>query len=167
MIQKIILPFFFLGMVYVFLLIISRNPLITDDVYPGNSCPSLLEKSDVIYVIPSFDGNETDIIDNSVWCTQIRSLNKTIGLHGIRHTYHEFLYPISQEEIVGSMESFKQCFGYMPKLFRPPYNALSEKNEKKILALGMEVYATRYFLHPYCHCNPHSWMKVLNTIIFC
>ena len=143
----------------------SRHPLIVDDVYPGNACPELLEKADILYIIPFKDN--TSIAREMEWCSTVTSLNKTLGLHGIRHTYHEFAGKISDEALQEAILAFKNCFGSRPSLFRPPYNLISSENRERVEKLNMTMYATPFFLHPYCHCNPQSWMRLLNGMIGC
>ncbi len=143
----------------------SRSPLIVDDIYPSNSCDGLLQKADILYVIPNLGGE--DISNSKKWCNYIKSLNKTLGLHGITHSYHEFDYSLNQEEISLAIKMFEGCFGEKPSLFRPPYNRISKDNQKIVESLNMTVYKKRFWLHPYCHCNPHSFMKPLNWILFC
>jgi len=147
------------------MLISSRNPLIVDDVYQTNTCDGLLEKADVLYIIPNFENNS--INNNEDWCAKIKSLNKTIGLHGIKHSYHEFEKEIHDEELVLAIKEFENCFEEKPTLFRPPYNRINEENEEKILKLNLTLYKKKFIAHPYCHCNPKSFMKPLNWILFC
>ena len=147
------------------MLLISRDPLITDDIHPQKSCPELIEKSDVLYVTPLLKGDS--LLNYQEWCTKMRALNKTYGLHGITHNYHEFLEPISKEDFEEAIDIFEGCFGYKPELFRPPYNKISVDNQELVESYGMSVYDTTYILHPYCHCQTSSWMSLLNGIIFC
>ena len=154
-----------IGLVYAVMLMSSRNPLIVDDVYPASSCDSLLEKADILYVIPNLENNS--IGGNKEWCAKMRHINKTIGLHGIRHTYHEFDTTINEEELLSAVNSFEDCFGEKPTLFRPPYNKINKENEEMVLSLNMTVYKKRFMTHPYCHCNPGSFMKPLNWILLC
>lgn len=152
------------GLIYTLILISSRNPLIVDDVHPKSSCDGLLEKADILYVIPNFENNS---INNTEWCAKIKSLNKTIGLHGIKHVYHEFDQETNDEELELTIEQFEDCFDEKPTLFRPPYNKINEKNEEKILKLNLTIYKKKFIEHPYCHCNSKSFMKPLNFILFC
>lgn len=154
-----------ISLIYVVMLISSRNPLIVDDVCPNNLCGSLLEKADILYVIPHFENNS--INNNEEWCAKMRSLNKTIGLHGIKHSYHEFDKKINEEELSLAINSFETCFKEKPKLFRPPYNRINKENEGKISNFNMTIYKKRFIAHSYCHCNPKSFMKLLNWILFC
>ncbi len=151
--------------VFLVMLLVSRDPLIVDDVHPGNFCDTLLQKADVLYVIP-LQGNEP-ISNDEAWCAKIRSLNKTLGMHGVRHTYHEFNEEVSQEEISEGIQIFEACFKKKPSMFRPPYNLISKQNKEKVEALKISVYNKRFFEHPYCHCDPQGIMKPLNWILFC
>ncbi|MFH1972401.1 MAG: polysaccharide deacetylase family protein [archaeon] len=162
--RNIIITFFILILIYFIILLWSRTPLIVDDVY-DNSCIEIVEKADIVYVIPFFEGR--DISENNEWCESMIELNKTFGLHGISHEYHEFLGEIEEEELVDAISNFEYCFGYKPELFRPPYNKISEENSAIVLSQGIKIYKKPYFLHPYCHCNPGSWMKLLNWVILC
>jgi len=154
-----------ISLIYVIILISSRNPLIIDDLYPENSCNDLLEKADILYVIPNFENYS--ISNNKEWCAKIKSLNKTIGLHGIKHSYHEFNKKISNVELVSAINSFENCFEEKPSLFRPPYNKINKENEEIISKFNMTIYKKRFIVHPYCHCNPKSFMKPLNWILLC
>ncbi|MEW5896616.1 MAG: polysaccharide deacetylase family protein [Nanoarchaeota archaeon] len=154
-----------IGIIYTLSLISSRNPLIVDDVYPTNICDSLLEKADILYIIPCFENDS--INNNKEWCAKIKSLNKTIGLHGVKHSYHEFNKEIDDEELASAITDFENCFEEKPTLFRPPYNKINKENEDKIKKLNMAIYKKKYIAHPYCHCNPKSFMKPLNWILFC
>ena len=144
---------------------VSRSPLITDDFHPEKSCDAITRKSDVLYVMPFF--NNKPLTDYPEWCVQILSLNKTLGLHGITHEYHEFLKPIQTKQLTEAIDIFEQCFGYKPTLFKPPYNKISPENEILVHEFNMTVYDTTYILHPYCHCTPGPIMKILNWIIAC
>lgn len=134
-------------------------------MYPTNTCDGLLEKADILYVIPYFENNS--ITNDKEWCAKIRSLNKSIGLHGIKHYYHEFDNDVNEEEITLALNSFETCFGEKPTLFRPPYNRINKENEEKISSFNMTIYKKKFIAHSYCHCNPKSFMKPLNWILFC
>ena len=107
-------------LIWFFIRLISSREI--DDVTPGISCEDekkYLEKSEYLWVIPNFQGNK--ISENTEWCEEILSLNKTLGMHGIKHTYREFKREnISQEELEEGMKIFEECFGYKPKDFKYP-----------------------------------------------
>ena len=61
-----------------------------DDVHPSINCSEgYIEKSDVLMIIPLF--NNDSIANHPEWCKEILAYNKTMGMHGIYHTYNEFL----------------------------------------------------------------------------
>jgi len=74
-----------------------------------------LEKVDILYVIPVMNNNS--IANDTLFCSKIKALNKTIGMHGINHAYLEFGNNISEENILEATKVFEQCLGYSPKLF--------------------------------------------------
>ena len=158
-----------IGIVVILLILalnlMSRNDKIVDDVIPTDECLRMAESSDLIFVIPNYEDNSLENKDS--WCEAMRELNKTIGMHGITHKYHEFGKNVSEAELKEGIELFEDCFGYKPKIFRPPYNLISPENEAKVEAWNMTVYKKRYFLQPYCHCQPHGLMKILNGLINC
>ncbi len=162
---KIALSFSFLILFIFVLIYTSRNPLIADDIAPVSSCPHLLERSDLLFVIPNHANHSLDLYPE--WCEEMRLINKTIGLHGITHEYHEFLKPVKREDLAEAVSNFEHCFGYRPTLFRPPYNKLSSENKKLIESFNLTLYQDTYILHPYCHCQPSGWIKLLNGIIGC
>src|SRR3990170_9020936 len=60
-----------------------------DDVTPEISCEkNLLDKSNVLWIVPIFENKS--IAEDKVWCDGVLALNKTLGLHGVYHTYQEF-----------------------------------------------------------------------------
>ena len=161
------IPLFLVILLALFMIIfyISRNPLITDDITPISSCKQIMQKSDILFVIPNYKGNSLDNYPR--WCEEKRTLNKTIGLHGITHEYQEFLKPVNKAELGKAINSFENCFGYKPTLFRPPYNKISPENKALVESFNMTLYKDNYLLHPYCHCEPHGRMKILNWVRRC
>ena len=106
-------------------------PVQIDDVSPEIFCENnYLEKSDILWVIPKF--NNKSISDNKTWCAEIKSLNKTLGLHGITNTYEEFNYPISQIQLDEAIKIFEQCFNETPTLFKPSHLKISKENKQLI-----------------------------------
>ena len=102
-----------------------------DDVTPGIQCePKLLEKSDVLYIIPKF--NNILINENKGWCNYISSLNKTLALHGVYHTFNEFDEKRNDEYLKEGINIFEDCFGFKPDRFKPPQLAISKENSKLI-----------------------------------
>ncbi len=140
---------FFLSLLLVFF---SRMILPTeiDDVSPSINCSQeLLDKSDVLWVIPNFE-NKTITKE---WCKEILSLNKELGMHGIKHKYNEFSYNISEQELLAGMEIFKDCFGYYPTRFKPPQLNISKEN-KKLIKKYMELEGKpNQLFHKVYHCE--------------
>jgi len=136
-----------------FLIRISTSKEI-DDVSPGINCEKeYLEKSDTLWVIPSFKDNP--ISENKEWCQEILSLNKTLGLHGIKHTYWEFKRnDISAQELKEGIEEFENCFGYKPEKFKPPNLRLNKENKQLIKENNLELKnKINQFTHKTYHCN--------------
>ena len=103
-----------------------------DDVTPGIFCEEeYLEKADVLWVIPKFQGIR--ISNNTEWCQEILSLNKKIGMHGVQHYFNEFKENISQEYIQEGINIFEECFGYTPTMFKPPKLDISKENKNFIM----------------------------------
>lgn len=143
------------------LFIKSYFPRIIDDLTPV--CKNF-NRADILYVTPFLNGN---LSSNLEWCNEVKKLNKTIGLHGIRHSKYEFLGNISKENLEMAVREFEICFCERPKLFRPPYNKISKENEELVKSYGMQIYKTPYYFHPYCHCQAQGVWKLLNWLIFC
>ncbi len=143
----------FVLLLMIFLLIRQILPRQVDDFSPGIFCePEVVEKSQILMVVPIFEN--VSIADNKTWCEQTLALNKTLGLHGVYHTYNEFLTPRDKEYIQKGMEEFIKCFGYYPKIFEAPQLALSRINEKTLRGLNLEVYGYPFQLtHKVYHCS--------------
>jgi len=154
--RKLILIFLFVIIFFLlFDLLLARAvwPRQIDDVHSTISCSQdLLDKSDILLVIPFFNG--VSIAENKTWCNQILALNKTLGLHGVYHTYQEFLESREQEYIEQGMAEFKKCFGFYPTLFEAPQLALSKQNEKSLMKMGFQVIGWPHTLsHKVYHCQ--------------
>jgi hypothetical protein len=124
-----------------------------DDVSPAIECDEkLIEKSDVLMVIPIFE--ESSIVNNAEWCSYILSLNKTLGMHGVYHTYKEFSGNISEEYVLEGIKAFKECFGFEPQLFEAPQLSLSRENRDILKSIGLEVKGWPYHVfHKVYHCQ--------------
>jgi len=60
-----------------------------DDVHPGFECSDdILEKSDVLWIVPNFNGNS--ILDEEGWCEKIKEMNKSLGMHGVEHSFEVY-----------------------------------------------------------------------------
>lgn len=128
-----------------------------DDVSPDIPCSkALLEKSDVLYIIPSFNNNNNNnnISGNKKWCSEILALNKTLALHGYHHTYNEFLETRDSQYLEDSISIFKQCFNQTPKQFKPPQLAISNNNKELINNHNMKLNTGfNQLTHRVYHCN--------------
>lgn len=124
-----------------------------DDVSPGIPCSQeLLEKAELLWIIPNFENKS--ISENKEWCGRILSLNKTLGLHGVYHTFEEFKEDRNEEYLSKGIDEFEECFGFKPELFKPPQLAISANNKKLIknnnLKLKMEL---NQLMHKVYHCS--------------
>jgi len=154
----------------VILIILIRNTSIIqiDDVNPDRFCEKIfMDKSQTLMVIPF--SNNISIANNKSWCEQILGLNKTIGMHGVYHTYNEFSYKIEEEEVRKGMEEFKKCFGFYPAIFEAPRLTLSIENKRILKEIGFEVrgYGFNAF-HKVYHCvdfNKSSYLVKQNKFI--
>lgn len=148
--NTLIIIIFILLIIFTFRIATPRE---IDDLHPLNHCEQeYIQKSDILWIIPRY--LNTPISENKTWCKKILKLNKTLGMHGIYHSYHEFKYPINETELIEAKGIFKDCFGYEPTLFKPPYLRLSNEN-KKILEnnnLTIKRFANQN-LHKVYHCQ--------------
>ncbi len=151
-IPLVFLLFFLISLVLV-LTVRVLSPRQIDDVNPYMNCSRIeLDKADVFYVVPKF--NDISINESRVWCDYILSMNKTLQLHGIKHTYEEFNGNISNEEIQEGIDIFYDCFGFYPTEFKPPQLVISKDNKKLIKSfnLKLNLYSNELF-HKVYHCN--------------
>ncbi|MBD3247232.1 DUF2334 domain-containing protein [Candidatus Pacearchaeota archaeon] len=113
-----------------YLMLRAAGPRQIDDVHPNAGCSmKYLKKSDILWVIPEF--KNIPITSNKTWCEQIKNLNKTIGLHGMKHTWKEFSREnITKDELEESISLVEECFNQTPTMFKPPHLTLSPKNKK-------------------------------------
>lgn len=124
-----------------------------DDVSPGIECSDeLLQRSDVLWVIPDFKNKS--ISEDKEWCDKIKSSGKTIGLHGVYHTYNEFANDRDKEYLQKGIDDFEQCFGYKPEIFKAPQLELSKENKKMVEENGLKVKGRiNQFFHKVYHCS--------------
>ena len=124
-----------------------------DDVSPEIPCDEkLLVKSDVLFIIPKFKNNS--ISENPEWCEKILRLNKTLAMHGVKHTYREFLEDRDVEYLQEGIEIFEKSFGYRPTIFKPPQLAISTEGKKVVRKSGMELdLMLNQIFHKVYHCN--------------
>ncbi len=130
------------------------NPTEIDDITPGIPCPEIEKYNPgIFYVIPNY--NDKLLSENKEWCEYILSLNKTLALHGINHTYREFLYEnISQEQLEKGISEFEKCFGYSPTTFKPPQLKINSENKKLIKENNLKrKKVLNQITHKVYHCN--------------
>jgi predicted deacetylase len=140
-----------LGIFILFIRKISLKQL--DDVSPEIDCENeLIEKSETLMIIPFFEN--VSIAENKTWCNWILSLNKSLGMHGVYHSYREFLELREENYIFIGIEEFKKCFGVYPKIFEAPQVALSKENEKLLKKMSFEVRGSWFnIFHKVYHCS--------------
>jgi predicted deacetylase len=153
-----------LALLFLLFLIRLITPTEIDDITPGILCPEIEKYNpDILYVIPNYENNF--ISNNSDWCDYILSLNKTLALHGINHTYREFLYKnITQEELEYSISEFELCFNKSPEMFKPPQLKINEENKQLIKNNNLKLRNNfNQITHKVYHCNDSD--KISNNII--
>jgi len=72
------------------------------------------------------------ISEDKDWCEYILSLNKTLAIHGVYHTYKEFEIGRDEEYLREGMKIFYDCFGFYPKEFKAPQLAINHANKKLV-----------------------------------
>lgn len=132
------------------------SPREIDDITPEIFCEErLMTISDTLYVIPMF--NNKSIAEDKNWCDRITALNKTLAMHGVYHTYEEFGTDRDIEYIKKGIEEFTKCFGYAPRIFKPPQLKLTKNNIKTLESLGLEVRTKKdQFTHRVFHCQDQT-----------
>ena len=156
-----------LVLIIIWFLIRLISPREIDDVSPDRNCEKeYLEKSEILWVIPLL--NNISIAENKTWCNEILAMNKTLGLHGITHSYHEFeLNNISQNELDLGIKEFGKCFGYKPRLFKPPYLYINKQNKKLIKENDLILkYRFNQEIHKVYHCNNSGTLPNLFHDVF-
>ena len=135
--------------VFVIRLISARH---LDDVTPEIPCDKkLLNKADILYVIPNF--NNKSMGENKEWCNMILNLNKTLGLHGIYHTYKEFQIDRNISYLVEGELSFEKCFEFKPERFKPSQLSISKSNKEMIKQKYKLDVLPGVGFHKVYHCN--------------
>lgn len=129
------------------------TPTEIDDVHPERYCEQkYLEKADTLWIMPKY--LNIPISENKVWCEKILLMDKTIGMHGITHTYHEFEEKINEKDLKEAKQIFEDCFGYEPTLFKAPNLALSKENKKLLEENDLEIKGImNQNLHKVYHCK--------------
>jgi len=134
-----------------------------DDVHPNIYCEyELMDKSEILMIIPIFEN--VSIAENKTWCLWILSLNKTLGMHGVYHSYNEFNNLIEEDYVERGIREFKKCFGYSPKVFEAPQLELSKENRDLLVNMGFIIRGEFYSaFHKVYHCSDTG--KFSNKII--
>ena len=135
------------------------SPREIDDVHPAIPCETdILERSDILWIIPLYQ-NES-IANNESWCKSIRAMNKSMGIHGVYHSYKEFLIARDTEYIKKGVTAFEQCLGYKPTAFKAPQLALSKENENILRQEHWTIHDTEgQITHKVYHCNDTGRFK--------
>jgi hypothetical protein len=135
------------------LIIRAFSPTQLDDVTPGIQCDEeLLEKSDVFFVIPKFEG--VGIGNNSDWCEKIILYDKKLEMHGVYHTFNEFGTERDANYVDEGIIEFARCFGEKPLGFKAPQMEMLGKNKKVVAEMGLRNYGDLdQILHKTYHCS--------------
>ena len=149
---------FLLIILFAIYLIRAFSAIEIDDVSPGIPCESsLLAKADILYVIPKFENKS--ISENKTWCAEILALNKTLAMHGVYHTYNEFLEQRNESYLEEGIDAFRDCFGFNPERFKPPQMAFSDENAKLIKSKMQLDLNVDSILHKAYHCNDSGYFS--------
>lgn len=144
--------FFILIVLMLFVIRLSAHTEI-DDISSEIGCDTnLIEKNDILWVIPLF--NNVSIVNNSTWCATILNLNKTLGMHGVYHTYREFETQRDDLYLQEGINAFESCLGFKPILFKAPQLAFNKSNRNLIEQKGMEIKGKwNQLTHKVYHCS--------------
>ena len=120
-----------------------------DDVSPGISCEEkLLNRADVYFVIPKFEGVETE----REWCEIILEKGKDIGLHGVYHSYKEFEVYRDEEYFGEGVDIFERCFRFTPERFKPGQLKFAKENNWIKEEMEVDLVWNQIF-HKVYHCG--------------
>ena len=146
-------------LIFSLILVRALNPREIDDINPLIPCENeYVKKSDILWIIPL--KNNIPISENKTWCKEILALNKTLGMHGIYHSYHEFSFFVNESDLVKGKEIFEECFGYEPTLFKPPYLRLSKENKNLLKENNLSI--KRFWnqnTHKVYHCQDTGYFS--------
>ena len=148
-----------ISLIIIFLLILILffirllSPREIDDIHPLRECEKeYIAKADVLWIIPLYEN--ISISENQEWCKEILAMNKSLGMHGIKHTYNEFLENISNQEIQNAIQEFEKCFDYKPEMFKPPHLRITKENRKLIKENNLKLkYRANQLIHKVYHCQ--------------
>jgi hypothetical protein len=154
----LIFPVFLIVLLFFTRLIL---PIQIDDVSSSIPCENwLLEKANVYYVIPRFNGTP----NNKSWCEEILNRNKELAIHGVTHEYKEFSVYRNNEYLDIGLNDFKECFGFYPEKFKAPNLAWNNKNNWIKNKMEIQVLWNQ-ITHKVYHCNdtgliPNNIIKI-------
>jgi len=120
-----------------------------DDVSPGISCEEkLLNRADIYFVIPKFENIEIE----REWCEDILKKEKTIGMHGVYHSYKEFEVYRNEEYFNEGTKAFEECFGFAPEKFKPGHLKWTDENNWIKEKMKVDLFWNQVF-HKVYHCG--------------
>lgn len=145
--------FFIIALLVILIFVRAKGLKEIDDVSPNIPCEQVyMEKANILWIIPEYNG--TSISQNKEWCQKIIAMNKTLGLHGINHSYKEFNNTITEEGMNKAVMDFQKCFNQTPTMFKPPQLEISKDNLALIKEHNM-TYKGQFnqITHKVYHCN--------------
>jgi peptidoglycan/xylan/chitin deacetylase (PgdA/CDA1 family) len=130
----------------------SREEL--DDVHPRiqDVDDPLVKRSKWLWVMPLY--MDDPISNHPEWVARIKNTGKILGLHGVKHTYNEFGYDLSEDYIQSGIDEFTKAFGYPPRHFKAPKISLTKNNEAIIRKHGMDIKGR---FNQIIHQAHHNW----------
>ncbi len=141
------------------------NEIGLDDVHPNIPCSeNLFLESDSLWIIPVYKNDS--IANYPVWCQYIKSFNKTLGMHGVYHTYREFGEIRNSSYLDVGVNAFQECFGYKLAIFEAPQIYFNKGNEVLLQKNNLNYYGFYYHLMTKIfHCNdqgtkPNWWIRI-------
>jgi len=157
--------FILLGLIFALFFVRLILPSQVDDVNPLMNCSEeVLDLADVYFVVPKFSGVEIE----GKWCEEIkkrvsssgwrlgigdlRSGKKELALHGVYHSYNEFGVFRDEEYFEEGVRVFQDCFGFVPKRFKPGQLVFCEENSWIRERMDVELFWNQLF-HKVYHCG--------------
>ena len=138
-----------LGLIFILFFIRLLSPTQVDDVSSSIPCEGwILEKSDIYYVIPQFNG----VKNEKEWCEEISTRNKTLELHGVTHEYNEFKTARSPEYLDEGIKNFEECFNISPEKFKAPNLGWTKENNWIKEKFKVQSWMNQ-LTHKVYHCN--------------
>ncbi len=126
-------------------------PSQVDDVNPLMNCSnSVLNKGDVYFVVPKFEG--FIISKNRLWCENILGRGKELAMHGVYHTYNEFGTYRDEVYFDEGADIFRKCFGFFPERFKPGQLKWNSKNDWIRDEVDVDLFWNQVF-HKVYHCG--------------